>query len=597
MGLLAPAATLAAANAELATISDQLQREYPATNAGSSLRAMSLRQSIAGPSTWLLLTLLAIVVGLLLVVACANVATMMLARAGARRREIAVRVALGATRGRLVRQLTAEGALLGFASGGLGLLFAYAGLTAFRLTSPDTYFQQLRIDVNLLVFAFVLSALTPILFGVLPALQSSRPDLSEDLKDGGRDASSAVRGNRSRAALLVIQVAFALAVLIVSGLIVRTVQTIEHLPLGMNPDGLMAMRVRFDPPNYNDDGSRARRVESILARLTALPGVTAAAATRGFAVLDGEPLRHFSIGGAPAAPVSEAPWASEAAVFGDYTHALGAPLIDGRMWVPGDASSAWSVAVVNREAVRRYWPAKSPIGDRITMIDDSGKPSGSPLHVVGVMDNVIGADPMAPPPPRVYRPLVSQSIAGVGFLVRTSGDVALLAPAIRAAVGAEDRGLAVSDIRTVRNQLDNFLRSYELIMSMFVGFAGIGLVVAIAGVYAVTAFSVGQRRHEIGIRIALGATAMHILHLIASRTFRLIALGTVVGIAAGWAIGLTMRGLLMGNRPGRSHYLRRRIRDHRAVRDRRNLRPRVSRHVDRSDGGAETRLDDQRRTR
>ena len=545
MGLLKPSATLATSNAELGTIGSRLQQSFPATNAGFGLRAITLRESTAGSNTWVFLALLGVVVGLVLLVACANVATMMLARAVARRREIAVRVALGATRSRLVRQLLSEVGLLGLTSGLVGLLLAYAGLAAFRLASTETYFQQLTINRNVLAFAFVLSVLTPIAFGILPALQSSKPDLNEDLKDGGREASSSARGNRSRATLLVAQVAFALAVLIVSGLIVRVVRAIEHLPLGMNPDGLIATRVRFDPPDYTDDQARARRVESILDRLTTLPGVTAVAATRGFAVIDGEPIRHFAVAGQPSTAVSDEPWACEAAVFGDYARALGVPLLAGRMWEPGDSASSWAVAVVNREAVRRYWPAKSPIGERITMLDDAGKPTGAPIQIVGVLDNVIGADPLQPPPPRVYRPLAARPTAGVGFLVRTSGDSSVQASAIRDALRAEDRGLAVSEIRTVRSQIDGFLRTYQLIMSLFVSFAGIGLVVAIAGVYAVTAFSVGQRRHEIGIRIALGATAAQILHLIASRTFRLIAFGAIIGIGAGWALGLTMRPLLM----------------------------------------------------
>jgi putative ABC transport system permease protein len=545
MALLKPGATLATANAELVTVSSRLQRSFPATDAAFSLHAISLRESTAGSSTWIVLALLGVVVGLVLLAACANVATMMLARASARRRELAVRVALGATRARLVRQLIAEGALLGLASGALGVAFAYGGLTAFKLASPELYFRQLTINGNLIAFALALTVLTPMLFGLLPALQSSRPDLNEDLKDGGRSASASARGNRSRSTLLVAQVAFALAVLIVSGLIVRTVQAIQHLPLGINPDGLMAMRVRFDPPNYNDDGARMRSMESMLHRLAAVPGVTSAAATRGFIVVDGEPIHRFAIDGRAAAAPGDAPWACEAAVFGDYTRTLGTPLLAGRMWEPGDAAASWAVAVVNREAVRRYWPSQSPVGEHFRMLDEKGNASGPEILIVGVIENVIGADPMQPAPPRIYRPLASQSVTGVGFLVRTSGDVAMTAPAIREALRAEDRRLAVSEVRTVRSQLDDFLRSYDLIMAMFVGFAAIGLVVAVAGVYGVTAFSVGQRRHEIGVRVALGATAANILHLIASRTVRLFALGAALGGAAGWAIGLTMRGLLV----------------------------------------------------
>ena len=499
-----------------------------------------------GSSTWIVLTLLSAVVGLVLLVACANVATVMLARASARRREIAVRIALGATRSRLVRQLVSEGLLLGLASGALGLLLASGGLSALNALWADPFFQRFTINFNLLTFAFLLSVVTPMLFGVLPALQSSRPSLNEDLKDGGRDASSSVRGNRTRATLMVAQVAFALAVLIVSGLIVRTVMAIERVPLGMNPDGLLATRVRFDPPSYDDDGARFRAIESILDRLETVPGVTAAAATTSLPAVDAEPLRQFAVAGRPAPLPGEAPWAAEAAVFGDYARAIALPLLEGRLWQAGDRASTWAVALVNREAARRYWPARSPVGERITMLDAKGDAEGEAIEIVGVVDNVIGPEPTEPPPPRIYRPLAVRPLASVAFLLRASGEPAALGPAVRDVLRAENRDLAVSELRTVRRQIDDSLRTNNLVMALFIGFALIGLVVAVAGIYGVTAFSVGQRRHEIGVRMALGATAGDVIRLIAGRTFRLIGVGGALGVAGGWAAGLAMRNILFG---------------------------------------------------
>jgi putative ABC transport system permease protein len=263
-------------------------------------------------------------------------------------------------------------------------------------------------------------------------------------------------------------------------------------------------------------------------------------------VVDGARVRQFVSAGRPAPRAGEAPWANEAAVYGDYGRALALPLLEGRTWQPDDRASAWAVALVNREAVRRYWPSRSPVGERITMLDAKGQAEGPPIAIVGVVDNVIGVEPTEPPPPRVYRPLAVRPLAGVGFLVRASGDAASLAPAVREALRAEDRDLAVSDVRTARHQVDSFMRTYDLIMALFVSFAAIGLIVAVTGVYGVTAFSVGQRRHEIGVRLALGATAADVIRLIAERTFRLIGCGAVFGVAGGWAIGLAMRNLLFG---------------------------------------------------
>ena len=546
-GMLKPDATLAAANVELRTIADRLARAYPASNAGWQLFAVTLRESIAGSSTWIIIALLGVVVALVFVVACANVATVMLARASARRREIAVRLALGATRARLVRQLVSENLFLGLASGAVGLLLAREGLVIFKILSPESFWQRLEVNGNLLTFAFIVSILAAALFGVVPALQSSRPDLAEHLKEGGRDAAPSARGNRSRSTLVVAQVAFAIAVLIVSGLIVRSIVGIEHVPLGINPDNLLTTRVRFDPPRYADDGARLRAIESIVDRLAGIPGVTAVAAMRSLPVVDGEGRRQFAIAGRPSVGAANAPWSFEAFTLGDYTKSIGVPLLEGRSWTDADRAADWSVALVNREAARRYWPSGSPVGARITPLDETGRPSAAAIDVIGVVDNVLGSELSEPPPPRIYRPLPStRPLASVAFAIRTSGDAAALGPAVRGALREQDRDLAVSDVRPASRQLEGTMRTYTLIVSMFVGFAAIGFVVAIAGVYGVTAFSVGQRRHEIGVRMALGATGGDVMRLVAVRSLRLIAIGAAAGIGLGWTIGLTMRNVLFG---------------------------------------------------
>jgi putative ABC transport system permease protein len=545
-GLLKPKATVESAKIELKTIDDRLQQAYPATNTGRQLLALSLRESTVGRSTRVILAMLAVVVGLVLLVACANVATVMLARASARRREIAVRIALGASRARLVRQLVLEGLLLGLASGGFGLILAYGGLMAFKSLSMESYFQQLAINRNLLTFVLGLSVIAPVLFGVMPALQSSRPNLNEDLKEGGRDAASSVRGNRTRAALVVAQVGFAFAVLIVSCLIVRTVIALERVPLGFTSHGLLTLQVRFDPPKYTDDDARLRAVESILARLAAAPGVTAASASSGLPVLNSEPMRRFAITGQPLPPPKDLPWAFEAATLGDYSRTLELRVLEGRMWRAADGAARWNVAVVNREAVRRYWPARSPIGEHLTIADQAGRPAGDAIEVVGVVDNVLSSSVDEPAPPRLYRPLARRPLTQVSFLVRGSGDVSALAPSVREALRTEDRDLAVSEVRTFAEGVKRQTRTRDLIMALFTSFAAIGLIVAITGVYGVTAFMVGQRHHEIGVRLALGATAAGVVRLIMGRSFQLIGAGVVMGLLGGWAIGLTMHSLLFG---------------------------------------------------
>jgi hypothetical protein len=230
----------------------------------------------------------------------------------------------------------------------------------------------------------------------------------------------------------------------------------------------LTTRVRFDPPKYDDDALRLRTVESILDRLSAVPGVTAAAAMRAFPIVEGEPRRQFAIGSRTAPQPGSAPWAMEAATFGDYGRAISLPLLEGRSWTAADRASSWAVALVNREAVRRYWPSQSPVGERITMVDASGQPDGRAIEIVGVVDNVLGSELSEPPPPRLYRPLAAASpLTSVALAIRVSGDATVVATAIRASLRAEDPDLAASELRLARRQLDNTLRTDDQIAGYY----------------------------------------------------------------------------------------------------------------------------------
>ena len=543
MGLLGSGGSVRRADAALGAIGERLERAYPVTNAGRGLRGVSLRESTVGASTWIILALLGVIVGLVLLVACANVATVMLARATARRRELAVRVAIGASRGRIVRQLLTEGLLLGLAGGVLGVLLAHFGLAAFKRLSPERYFQLLRVNGNLLAFAALLSLVAPVLFAVLPALQASRPDLAEDLKDGGRTAAPS-RGGRSRSVLVVVQVAFALALLIVAGLVVRSIVAIERVPLGITVDGLLTVRARFDPPKYADAAAGERAIEQLIERLGGLPGVTSAAATSRLPVVGPEPVRRFAIDGQATPTAADVPFANETAVAGSYLQTFGVPLVGGRAFAPTDTADSPAVALVSQEAARRYWHGSSPVGSRVRLLDADGRPAGAAIEVVGVVGDVCGQSLAEAPPPRLYRPLAQQPADGVALALRVPGDPAGAAPAVRETLRAFDRDLATTDVRTYTSLLADTLRTYDLIIGLFAGFAAIALVLAVGGVYGVTAFAVGQRLHELGIRVALGATRASILRLVVGATARLVGIGSAAGLVLGVAIARTMKGVL-----------------------------------------------------
>jgi putative ABC transport system permease protein len=543
-GLMRPEQTLASVNAELATIAERLQRDHPLTDAGLRFRAISFRDASVGEDTWILLLLLITIVALVLLVACANVATVMLARATTRRTEIAVRLALGATRARLVRQFLAEALLLALLAGGLGVLLAYGALDGFRQLSPEAYFQLLRINGNVLLFAFALSVAAPLLFAVLPALRSSTPDLAEDLKESAREGRASAASVRSRATLVVVQVAFALTVLIVSGLVVRSVVGLQRVPLGITPENVICMRVRLDPPKYPDDDARLRALDSLMTRVAGVPGVVAATATSRIPIVESEPLRQFTIAGRQPSASGEVPWAVEVVMAGEYRGTFQVPLVEGRLWTEDDRRTSQPVAVVSGEAARRYWPGQSAVGQRIDLLSGTGNARGESVSIVGVVGDIKTSTVSQPAPPRIYRPLVQRPADSVMFAARVQGDPSAVAPAIREALRAEDRDLAVSDVQRFDAMIDTRLRTYNLVVSLFVGFAAIGLALAMTGVYGVTAFSVGQRRHEIGVRLALGATAAEIVRDAVRRSFKPILIGMAIGALGGWSVGITMQRIL-----------------------------------------------------
>ena len=543
-GLLRSGQTVASANADLTAITQRLRKDYPVTDGHLQIHALSMRDANVSPDTPLLLTMAGIVVGLVLLLACANVGTVMQARASARLREIALRLALGATRSRLVRQLVSEGAFLGVLAGLVGVALAAAAVPGLRMLTSDAYTQTLDINGTALSFAAVLSIVTPILFGVVPALQSSRPNLNEDLKETARIGPSR-RLHHRRSALVVTQVAVALTVLIISGLVVRSVFARARVPLGIASNDVLCVRVRLDPPKYVADESRVRAVDAMLARVTTLPGVDAAAATTRVPVFDPEPQRQFTVVGR--APTGDVPWAVEATMTPRFREAMKLPVLDGRAFNEDDRETSERVAVISREAGKRYWPGQSPLGQRITLLNGAGEPAGAPITIVGVVGDVKGISLTEPAPPRVYVPLAQRVSESVVVVVRTSRDTSLMAALIRNALRTEDADLALSEIRPLDAMLDTRLfRPFHLVVALFVGFATIGLVLALTGVYGVAAFSVGQRKHEISIRLALGATSTEVTRLVVARSFRPIGLGLALGAAGGWAAASLMRGLLFG---------------------------------------------------
>ncbi|HTK28418.1 MAG TPA: ABC transporter permease [Vicinamibacterales bacterium] len=541
--LLKPGATIERANAELAAIAARLQRDHPDTNGTWSAHALKLREAIAGPDAWIILALLAVVVGFVLLIACANVANMTLARQTTREKEMAVRRALGASRTRLVSQLVVECAMLGAAGGALGLAVALGGIRLIQAYSNEPFFSLLTINGHLLAFVAGVSALAPVLFGVVPSLHASQGDAGDALKEGGRRVSGGVKGRRSRAALVVTQLALALMLLVVAGLVTRTVAAVERTPTGIDGAGVLTLQVQLDPPAYRDVRQAVDTGGRLRDRLAELPGVKAAAIATRLPLVESEPTRRFQIDGQPPARPDAMPWASAVSIASDYLRVFGVPLVAGRAFTEHDSGTAPNVGLVSREAARRDWPGASPLGAHVTL---AGSPAADRvrLEIVGVVEDVKPSDMTEPAPPRLYRPLAQSPERALTFALRTDGPPAALAPAVRAAVRAIDRDLAVSQIRPFDDLLFDELRENRVLLGMFIAFAGVALLLSGAGLYGVTAYAVSQRTREIGIRMALGARRADVLSLVVGQNLRLMAAGGAVGILGGAALGRAMRSIL-----------------------------------------------------
>ena len=553
--------TLDKANIEARGISQRLEQAYPTTNAGWSFRVLKECDAIVGPDTWQILALLTIVVGFVLVVACANIANMMLARATARQREIAVRLALGATRFRLVRQTVTESLLLGLAGGLAGLAVTRGGIRAIQAISSDYFLRQLRVSWHALAFVLGLATIAPLLFSVLPALQASRTDANEGLKSSGTRLSGGPAGRRVRSTLVVAQLALALALLVVATLVTRTIASMELEPRGVQTTNVLTAQVQLERPKYTDLALVTRFAERATERLGALPGVHVATATTVLPLVGGEPTQRFYLVNRPRPQVKDTPWATVVAITPDYVRVFDLKLSQGRSFTRYDASNAPGVALVSREAARRYWPNESPIGQHIQYEQIPGKTDetrdrtpGAPstaasstvstMEIVGVVDDVKTQDVTDPAPPRIYRPLAQGPDRAIAFALRTEGDPNALGPSVRAALRDIDPDVALSEMRALDQTLRlQFAENYVLV-GLFASFALLALVLAGTGLYGVTAYAVSQRTQEIGIRMALGASGSRVLTLVLSQNALLVAIGAFIGIAGGVALGRAMRSIL-----------------------------------------------------
>ena len=546
LGKVKPGVSMEQAQEDMTRVHAELVRQFPEFNTGWTARVVPLREELTGnirPALYVMLGAVAFV----LLIACANVANLLLARATARQRELAVRSALGAGRGRLIRQLFAETLVLACTGGAAGLLLGWWGLHLLRVVVaeriPIQRLEAVGIDASVLVFAVAASMLSGVLFGLIPAFSASGSSLLAVMKEGGRTGSSA-RGRRTRSVFVVIEVALALVLLVGAGLLVRSFIHLLHVDTGFNTDRTTTMRVSLPSARYREPAQVAQFFDRVIERMRVLPGVQSAGAVSFLPLTGlGSATKYDVVGEAPA-PLGEAPVADVRVIAGDYFKAMGIPLVRGRLF-SSDVSETTNKVIVNEALARRHWPNQDPIGKRIKISWNDDRED----EIVGVVGDVIHVSLDAEIRAMTYWPLGRFPYSSMTLAVRTSGEPGPIAQAVTDAVREIDGDLAVVDIRSMDEVVSRSVAERRLMMVMLALFAGAALVLAAVGIYGVIAYSVTQRTQEIGIRVALGAQRRHVLKMVVGQAVALALAGIVLGGAAAFVLTRFMRDMLFEVKP------------------------------------------------
>jgi putative ABC transport system permease protein len=550
VGLMRPGVTVAQADAEVRAVAERARTLYPDTNGGRTAFAESLTDSFTrGPKPYIMVLLGA--VGFVLLIACANVANLLLVRASSRHRELAVRTALGASRWRLIRQLLTESLLLALVGGAAGLLFSVWGIEFIAKGMPPTFtkfipgWKHMGIDATVLLFTLGASVLTGIVFGIAPAVQATRTNLNESLKEGGqKGASGGARRNLMRSVLVVLEVAFSLMLLAGAGLMVRSFYEMMRADLGLRPDGVLTAQMSLPNAAYPEKAQRVAFYERLVARVRALPGVASAAAVSSVPMSRaGNLSSQFYVEGRPAPPPDRRPYADYTVVTPGYFETAGTRVVRGRAFDESDDERARPVCVINETLARRMFPGEDPVGRHLVVSDDE-----PPWEIVGVAADVKNENLEQEAEWEFYRPHRQEPWYTMALVVRAGeGATATgLAPAVRGEVKALDAGLPVYDVRTMGDVVDEAVSPKRLTMFLLAFFALGALLLAAVGLYAVMSYAVAQRRHEIGIRLALGAQGRDILRLVLTHGLVLTLIGLALGLGLGLVVTRVMASILYG---------------------------------------------------
>jgi len=545
VGRLKTDVTRTQAQADMSALAARLSKQYPEKTSGHGVKIVGLTDVVVGDIGLALFVLLG-AVGFVLLIACANLANLMLARIGGREREIAVRTALGASRLRIVRQLLTESLLLAVAGGGVGLLLAIWAVRWLVSMSPDTIPRVNEISVDLRVAGFTLlaSVATGVLFGVVPAWQASRTEFTDALKESGR-TTAGVRKQRLRSALVVSEVALSLVLLVGAGLLIRSFAKLNQVDPGFNPEKVLTMGVSLLPNNYPEDQQVATFYSQILERSATVPGVISVSATAGLPLSGSDTTDNFTIEGRPAIAKEAEPLTEYWVVTPRYFQSMGIALLAGRDFSDTDTKQSPNVVVINDEFRRRHFGLENPLGHRLRLQGQER----DPLLIVGVVSNSrnIGLDEdprVAAYVPFLQDPLSKNLARSLTIVARTKLDPGAVTGSLRALVTSMDKSVPVYSVKPMTEYLRDSLSRRRFSMVLLSTFSGVALVLAALGIYGVISYGVIQRTHEMGIRMALGAQRSDVLKLVLRQAMIVVLIGVGIGLLGSWALTRLMKSLL-----------------------------------------------------
>jgi len=545
LGRLHEGVTVEQGEADLDSVAAQLEIDYPDSNKGFDTRVSSLYDAIVEEDLRQALYVLVGAVGMVLLIACANLSSLLLARATARHREIAIYAALGASRGRIVRQMLTETTLLALVGGALGVLLAFRGMDWFRALDPGRLprFETLAVDGTVLLFALGATLLTALLAGLLPAWQAASCDPQDALKDSGRGTSSSVRTRRARQALLAAEVALSIVLLAGAALLIRSFLEVQSIDPGLDAEAVLTLAINMPGSTMEEFEAMPGQYREMLAQAESVPGVLAAATISGLPFGGGATSMDMVVDGRDHG--ENYPSAYWRLASPDYFEALGIPLLKGRKFYD-EEGDARAIAIISESMATSLWPDQDPIGQRFLAWRDPERIK----TVIGVVGDVRERSLESEAMNIVYMPhLQMAGWANMYFVVRTDGDPAALAPSVRAAIGQVVPDRPLTDVRPLSDVLDDTLGARRFNTSLLLCFAAVALLLAAAGVYGVMAYSVAQRTSEIGIRMAMGAGGTQVVRMVVKQGMAVVGVGIAVGVLAALGTTRLLASMLFGVSP------------------------------------------------